>query len=358
MKNLMQIATAKFTRHDLAKYPFLKGTIEYVKKLDLKIEDLTKPEFALILERAEERVEEAILYALVSRKLQNEEIEILSFPVAIMLAVATENSFIKKRYALAEAKQAYNDMKLEPKERILAIAQNFGWKIAVNNDVNVPYEFKLHFTDYLKNTTQLREKKWKLANRLLLSGDVYLTRNETARLLSEEVRRYIEKRLEIKESPKFPPEIMEKAEKIKILSTEKIGKTEMEGFPKKVVQTAFPPCIKTLYRAISSGHHISHIGRFTLTSFLINVGMPSENLIELFKNFSDYNERMTRYQVEHIAGERGSRTRYMPPRCDTLKTHSVCINPDVLCQNIRHPLAYYRRKIKSSNYASESNSEK
>jgi DNA primase large subunit len=73
--------------------------------------------------------------------------------------------------------------------------------------------------------------------------------------------------------------------------------------------------------------------------------MPIENVIELFKNFSDFNERMTRYQVEHIAGERGSRTRYIPPKCDTLKTHGVCANPDTLCQKIRHPLSYYKKKL-------------
>jgi DNA primase large subunit len=342
----MQLATANFTKHDMAKYPFLKETTEYVKKLGLKIDDLTNPEFARILERAEERVEEAILYALVSRKLHNEEIEILSFPAAMMLAVATQNSFIKKRYALAEAKQAYNDIKIEPKERILAIAQNFGWKLTVNNDVNAPYGFKLQFTDYLRNITQLREKKWKLVNRLLLKGNVYLTRSETARLLSEEIRKHIEKRLEIKEPLKFPPEIMEKAEKIKNLSIEKIGKTEMEGFPKNIVQTAFPPCIKTLYTSASSGRHLSHIGRFTLTSFLINIGMPPEKVIDLFRNFSDYNERMTRYQIEHIAGERGSRTRYIPPKCDTLKTHGVCTNPDELCQKVLHPLSYYRKSLR------------
>ncbi|MGQ9743710.1 MAG: hypothetical protein ACUVQW_03735, partial [Candidatus Bathycorpusculaceae bacterium] len=308
--------------------------------------DLTNPEFSSILERAEERVEEAILYALVGRKLRNEEIEILSFPVAIMLALATENSFIKKRYALAEAKQTYNDMKIEPREKILAIAKNFDWKIAQNKDAKTPYEFKLHFTDYLRNTTQLREKKWKLVNRLLTNGNIYLTKNETARLLSEEVRRQIEKRLNVKELPEFPSKIMDIAEKIKKLTVEKIGKTEIEGFPKTVTQPAFPPCIKALYEAATSGRHISHIGRFTLTSFLINIGMPPENVIDLFKNFSDYNERMTRYQIEHIAGERGSRTRYIPPKCATLKTHSVCTNPDMFCQNIRHPLTYYRRKAK------------
>ncbi len=340
----MQLAAVKFAKNDLAKYPFLKETTDYVKKLDLKIEDLTNPDFAKVLERAEEKVEEAILYTTVSRKLRNEDIEILSFPVAIILAIATENSFIKRRYALAEAKQGYNDLKFESKEKILAIAQNFGWKLAVNGNAEIPYEFTLHFADYLRNTTHLREKKWKLVNRLLSKGNVYLTRNETARLLSEEIRKQIEKRLEVKELLKFPPKIMDAAERVKKLSVEKIGQAEMEGFPKIIVQPAFPPCINTLYQSILSGRHLSHIGRFTLTSFLINIGMPPENVIELFKNFSDYNEKMTRYQVEHIAGEKGSRTRYIPPKCDTLKTHGVCINPDELCHRIRHPLAYYRRK--------------
>jgi DNA primase large subunit len=119
----------------------------------------------------------------------------------------------------------------------------------------------------------------------------------------------------------------------------------MEGFPKVVAQTAFPPCIEALYQAFSSGRHLSHVGRFALTSFLINIGMPSDKVIELFKGISDFNERLTRYQVEHIAGERGSRTRYMTPKCDTLKTHGVCANPDRLCQQVRHPMAYYRRKL-------------
>jgi DNA primase large subunit len=308
---------------------------------------LTDSGLERILKRAEERLEEAILYTIVSRNPQrDEDIEIMSFPVAVMLAVATEDSFIKKRYALAEANQAYEDLREESREKILEFAQNFGWKLAATTTSVVPYEFSLSFADYLRNTTHLREKEWKLVNRVLSNGNVYLGVDETARLLKEEVRKHIEKRLEVKELPKFPPKIMETAEKIKKLSIEKIGKTEMEGFPKTVVQTAFPPCIKSLYEAISAGRHLSHVGRFTLTSFLVNIGMPPENVIDLFRSFSDFNERMTSYQVQHIAGDRGSRTRYVPPKCDTLQTHGVCINPDEICQKIRHPLGYYRRKIK------------
>ena len=344
----MQLTAARFTKNDIAKYPFLKAAMKYMKIPDLKIEDLMSPELEEILNRAEERVEEAILYIRVFRKLKEEDIEISSYPVAMILVTATGSSFIKKRYALAEAKQAYEDLKGETKEKILRFAQDFGWELVPNRNSEIPFEFTLSFTDYLRNTTHLRGKKWKLVNRLLSSGNVYLTRNETARLLSEEARKHIEQRLEIKEIPKFPPKIMEMAEKIKKLSVEKIGKAEMKGFPKTITQKAFPPCIEALYQAVSAGRHLSHIGRFALTSFLVNIGMPSENVIELFRSFSDFNERMTRYQVEHIAGERGSRTRYIPPKCGTLRTHGVCTNPDELCQKVHHPLVYYRKKSKQS----------
>jgi DNA primase large subunit len=314
---------------------------------DLKIEDLADPSLGKILERAEERLQEAVLYAIVSRSLHpNEDIEIMSFPVAIMLATATKNSFIQKRYALAEAKQAYEDLKKESKEKIFEFAQNFGWKIEMNIS-KIPYDFTLRFTDYLRNITHLQAKEWKLVNRVLINGCVYLGKDETARLLQEEVRRHIEKRLEMKELPDFPPKIIEIAEKMKLLSAERIGKTKMEGFPQTIEQTAFPPCVQVLYEAISKGRHLSHVGRFTLTSFLVNIGMSPESVIELFRSFSDFNERLTRYQVEHIAGERGSRTRYTSPMCSTLRTHGVCINPDEICQKISHPLNYYRRKLKT-----------
>jgi DNA primase large subunit len=345
MTKEIQMTSIRFTKNDMAKYPFLKENAEHIRKLDLKIEDLASAELSAALERAEERVEESILYAIVDRKTRNEEIEILSFPAAIMLVIATGNSFIGKRYALAEAKRAYEDLKNENARRILEIAENLGWKLAVNPHVGSQYEFSVNFTDYLRNATHLRDRKWKLVNRVLAGGKVFLSRNETARLLSEEVRRNIEKRFEVDDLPVLPKKIIEIAEKMKRLSADKIGRTETEKVPQVMVESAFPPCISALYLAFSSGRHMSHIGRFALTSFLVNIGMPAEKVIELFKNISDFNERMTRYQVEHIAGETGSRTRYIPPKCDTLKTHGVCTNPDELCRRVRHPLGYYRIRL-------------
>ena len=84
--------------------------------------------------------------------------------------------------------------------------------------------------------------------------------------------------------------------------------------------------------------------RFTLTAFLLNIGMSTEKVSEIYKSFSDYNERLTSYQIEHIAGERGSGTRYTPPQCSILQTHGVCKNRDDLCRRVYHPLKYYKIK--------------
>ncbi|MFB0501508.1 MAG: hypothetical protein ACETVP_03475 [Candidatus Bathyarchaeia archaeon] len=327
----------------MAKYPFIKEAADYVKELDLKIEDMSEP----ILTRAEQRIEEALLYALVSTQSRKDEIEIPSFPVAVMMVASTADTLMKRRYALAEAKRVYSLLNVEKSEnKILKIASAFNWKIRLVNN-RPPYEFALSFMDYLKNATRFQAKEWKLVNRGVIAGEVYLTKDDTARLLEEEVRAHIEKKLDVKGKFSMPQNVAERVERLKQTFIKQKGKIQFEEFPKEVVISAFPPCIKKMYDGINSGHHLSHIGRFALTSFLINIGMTPKNVINLYRSLSDFNERLTRYQVEHIAGGRGSRTKYIPPRCNTLRTHGVCTSMDEICRGIRHPLAYYRRKLRT-----------
>jgi DNA primase large subunit len=337
---------AGFTKNDLAKYPFLKETARYISPLDLQIDDLASSGMAAILKRAQERVTLAISSLRtwgLDEKIKNADAELLSFPVALLLVTATDNSLIKRRYALAVAKQASSDLALESKEKIFKVALDFNWNItlASNESQLVSSDFVVHFSDFLRNASHLHDKKWKLANSILSNGSVYLNKQDTIRLLQEEIRRRIEKRLESSKLDKYPPVIVAISENLKILAAEQLGNTEASEFPKVIVQEAFPPCINALYDAASKNHHLSHIGRFTLTSFLVNIGMTPEALTELFKTFSDYNERLTRYQVEHIAGERGSGVKYTPPQCSVLQTHGVCKNRDDLCRRIYHPLKYY-----------------
>ena len=79
-----------------------------------------------------------------------------------------------------------------------------------------------------------------------------------ATLLEEEIRRRIEKRLDIK-LEKYPPELIAAAERVKKLASEVIGQMETDELPKVVVQGAFPPCIKrNLPICVNNPSSLSH----------------------------------------------------------------------------------------------------
>jgi DNA primase large subunit len=318
--------------------------------MDLDISELENEDYIRILERAEERIREALLdlhaYAMSKPKYnpKENEIEIFSFPIAVMLVAATEDSLLKSRYSLAEAKRASELMKDEEKEKLLEIANNFNWNMKPIS--REPYVFTLRFPVYLKNATGFQDKNWKLVNHLLINGEVYLTAREVSRLLEEEVRRYIEGKLDTKVKS-LPESIMARVNQLRQLAAARREKIKLEEMPKRVVMEAFPPCIKAVYDRVSAGRPASHVGRFALTSFLLSIGMSSEDVFKFFRSVSDFNERMTRYQVEHIAGTRGSGTKYTPPNCNTLRTHGICVSPDSECRGAVNPLVCYKKKLKN-----------
>jgi DNA primase large subunit len=334
------------TATDLAKYPFLPQAQNYIKQLNLTIQELT--DTPNIIKHAEQRILASFnTTPQPSQPLKNSAIEIASFPVAIMMVAAINDNYLKKRYALNEAKRIHQFLKEEKPEKIFQIAKFFNWNIQTAPQ-NTIYSFTIPFTTYLQNTTNLQDPYWKLINRQLHKGQIILTQHEATRLLQEEIRKHIETKLNTKTTT-LPPQIKTTVEKLKNTFTAQKKAIKLEEYPKTVNIEAFPPCVKALYNATTSGHHLSHIGRFTLTTFLVNVGMTTENVLDLFRNLSDFNERLTRYQIEHIAGQRGSHTKYIPPRCSTLRTHGVCVNPDEDCKRgKRHPLACYKRKLKEN----------
>jgi DNA primase large subunit len=330
---------------DFAKYPFLKQASKQIEELRFTISGLSSEKS--VFDRAQNRVETAILEVNTGEIVRDKRSEISSFAAALILVIATKNSWIKKRYALAVAKSALAEMLKEEtsKEKIWAIAQDFNWEISEGKPFK---DFRIGFNFYLKNAAHLHGSEWKLVNQIMDKGMVFLNKDKVVRLLQEEVKNRVEKRLDVAEIKNLPADIVAISEQLTKLAQGIMGQ-EIEEMPKTIVQAAFPPCINALYADASQSHHLSHIGRFTLTSFFVNIGMTAESLNELFKTFSDYNERLTRYQIEHIAGERGSGTKYTCPQCSVLQTHGVCKNKDEVCRLIYHPLKYYKRKQKSLN---------
>lgn len=250
---------------------------------------------------------------------------------------------------MAEAKRAYELLKREQPEKTMRVAvENFKWK-AKAADFWIGenyYQFGLHFTNYVRNIINMRENKWKLVNRALADGYVFLTHEELARLLQEEVYRRILEKISSGTST-VPDGLKARVERVQQLIASRAAAFSVEEVPKMLVAAAMPPCIKNLYDRLFAGKHIPHMGRFTLTSFLINAGASEEEVFRILTALSDFNERVTRYQIEHIAGRRGSKTKYNPPKCTTLKTHGICYMPDQLCKTITHPSMYYKVKLRS-----------
>ena len=80
----------------MAKYPFVPEASDYIKRLNIDIKDLTTVQFEDILNRAEERIKQAILSGVVERHGMKDRVEIASFPIAILLVASSSDSFMKQ----------------------------------------------------------------------------------------------------------------------------------------------------------------------------------------------------------------------------------------------------------------------
>jgi DNA primase large subunit len=87
-----------------------------------------------------------------------------------------------------------------------------------------------------------------------------------------------------------------------------------------------------------------HKELFSLAAFMINRGYSKEEILALLAERPDFNAKIARYQIEHIAGERGSRTKYRPPSCQTMKSLGLCIEDGKYCPRwIQNPLQYQKK---------------
>jgi len=330
----------------LAKYPFLPQAKQHIAELDVSVEELGS--LKSVVDRASERI--AATYAFEeyyhqepSKKL---EVEIASFPVAVLVVAGVKDSTLAERYALSEAKRMYEYLLSEKNDEIITrVAGFFEWTI--NPSREMPYSHSIHFVNYVTNATRGRlvhAPEWKLVNRRLHKGRVYVTKKEVCRLLQEEIRKHIENRTGEK-IVGIPPIIQELIDEIKAEFLKR--KPHLAEFDQIVLaeESEYPPCVKNLLDRTIKGQHLSHVERLTLVTYLLHQGVSTNGIINLFANVADFKADKTRYQVEHLAGQRGSMTVYKPYNCGTLQTHGVCVNPnDPVCRTIRNPLRYHLRK--------------
>ncbi|MFQ6120677.1 MAG: DNA primase regulatory subunit PriL, partial [Methanosarcinales archaeon] len=245
------------------------------------------------------------------------------------------------RYAYYESARSYHKMKNESLNNLLLIAKDFG----INPQITFSGIIHLHFTDYIRLACNIKEKKWKLVNRKLENGYVEVTKQEFARLLQEAIRERIQSKLPL-EIPKDISFVLREyiAEVKQVLNKEEKEKIKISCKSDASLKTDnFPPCLKNILDNLTKGVNLAHSARFALTSFLLNIGMEVDKIINLFNTSPDFKEDKTRYQVQHI-----SSGKYIPPSCATMATYSQCIGKDELCKRINHPLSYYKLKYEKN----------
>jgi len=317
----------------LAKYPVLPETRTFfesftVEELD-HLADATKKRVLEAIERGEKGV--------LPRKDAVEDL--LTFGLARVLCIAIGEPWLLRRWALAEAArmERYLHTEVTPlKETVLKSVLNL--EIVDDRRLNDEFEYRIHYAKYLQLIRELSGPEWRLVNRMLTKGYVYLTEAEAVRLFRQ--RAY--QRLSSTEgAPKvtikqLPPKLQEAAEDV---AKELVKlRSAYEEFTLTPATGDWPPCMEAIRARIADA---SHKELFTITAFLINRGYSKEEILALLAERPDFNEKIARYQVEHIAGERGSRTRYRPPSCQTMRSFGLCVENGKLCPRwIRNPLEF------------------
>ncbi|MEM0021088.1 MAG: hypothetical protein QXT69_02550 [Fervidicoccaceae archaeon] len=339
----------------LLRYPFLIDDImDYLKKRNYLPSSVNIAEAVSLLgagSRTKEIVEDSIKFN--HYRIEDEEtklpMEALAFHVALLLMVRIGGKWLANRLAVSVSKAYRGELQQLDRRELEILAELLGIKskyheyaesvklkskILRGSFVEQSFPISLSYTEYLRAAHRLMgDARWKLSNQMLVGGKVYLDRRRFERILEERIAEKIsyiaEKYLELTKVPELPSPLREIESSLKeslgkiIESKEKSSLNNVGKLP--ISYESFPPCIKKIYERATSGENLSHAERFSLATFMLSLGVNEEALLEIFKHSPDYNEKIARYQVEHLMGKRGSKTKYKPYSCAKMRTLSLCV---------------------------------
>jgi DNA primase large subunit len=322
----------------LSRYPILPEARAFFESFEVeRLDDYADVVKIRILE-AIERGEKGVLP-------REDPIEdLLTFGLARVLCIAIGEPWLLRRWALAEAARMERFLHAEAEElKKMVLKTVLGVEDADETrikKIGEEYEYKIHFADYLKLNRELSDPTWRLVNRMLVRGYVYLTEAETIRLFRQKAYLYLS-------STKNAPKITIKQLPVALAATaedivKELVKLRSSYEPVTVPASGdWPPCMEAIRMRIADA---SHRELFSFAAFLVNRGYTTEQILAILSERPDFNEKIARYQVEHIAGLRGSRTRYRPPSCQTMKSLGLCVEDGKYCPRwIQNPLQYQKK---------------
>lgn len=332
---------------DMSRYPFVADAGEYLRDQGFTLKQFgTDPDLRKIVERAVQRISTAADGGVYRSELDEDDsarggsvlpLEVFSFLLAVVLLKLAGMNALVRKFALAEARRAERFLEKDLGERRIEKKVNLAIQMIRHiSGVEIAkreYEFTIPIPDYIKRSVGFHEREWKLVNRRVWGGSVFLTRHEIVRLVRTELGNYIASKIRSAKMPEMQEGFEDPVGRLIVLAKRFSGAVP--------VSTEFPPCIKHAIEVLEKGENLSHSGRFMLATFLLNRDQSIEQIAPLFKNAPDYNEKITLYQLNHLAGI-GSGTKYMCPSCQKIRSQDLCFAiPE--CEYIRNPLQFGRR---------------
>ncbi len=311
-----------------AKYPFSKEAKQFIEFYNFTFDKIT-PEF---LESAVERIKKMIrnnnpienYKSIESTKMMEYLKDLLfTYPVSNVLVSLNGDFFIKKKYARAVADNVYYFLQREGQEQVEKLAEDFN---LTKEDEN----FLIPFVEYVNHLPKGSE--YKLVNMPLDKGLVKIEKNVLAKLVAESVYQSI---LNMKVDEKIVPAIF--AEYSQLLNSEK--KLQEEIISGELDVQAFPPCMKKIVSDLRTDNKVGHLPRFVLSTFFASINMPIDKAVEYFRTQENFDEKKTRYYLEHSYGKKGG-TKYSAPSCAKMVSYGLCFKDESCHWN--HPVSYYK----------------
>jgi DNA primase large subunit len=361
-----------------ARYPFFTAARETVREADLSLSALVARD-APAVDRARERVERALTAGTTAAEepeAWEPDDELLSYPIARILISLLDDEAAVEKYATAEAATAADrfaadfetdDDGLRSVADVSVSRDEVLAEFGIDADPETgdasgggggdggperrrrgPDWYRLPLSTYLTLADADWGDDWRLVNREVSRGKVRVRRSELDRLVEEAVYGRVADGLPFDVRDRNPA--LAAALEPAVASVRQLlsaGHAPASG-PDVVEPTAFPPCVTALLARARDGEELPPESRFSLTSFLVALGLDAEAIAST----TGLDPETTETQVEFLRDREGSQ--YPSPSCATMQAYGDCVNRDELCERITHPLSYYGRAVESATVGEES----